>query len=132
MLDHVSVGARDIAAAKAFYLPVLATIGLHPVDESPGRFVDFGADGPLNPEFSIETPVDGAPAAPGNGMHIAFRAPSRAAVDAFHAAALAVGGRCAGPPGPRPHYGPHYYGAFVFDLDGNKIEAVCHDAPNVE
>ena len=125
MLDHVSLGANDIARAKAFYVPVLVTVGLEVVNEALGRFVDFGGDGPLNPEFSLETPTDGKPATAGNGVHVAFRAASRAAVDAFHAAALAGGGRCAGPPGPRPNYGPHYYGAFVFDPEGNKIEAVC-------
>ena len=126
MIDHVSVGADDIAAARAFYLPVLATVGLRIVDEAPGRYVDFGAGGAEDPEFSVETPTDGRPASSGNGVHVAFRAPSRGAVDAFHAAALAAGGRSDGAPGPRPDYGPSYYGAFVFDLEGNKIEAVCH------
>ena len=128
MLDHVSLGANDIARAKAFYIPVLATVALEVVNEATGRFVDFGTDGPLPPEFSIETPTDGRPAAAGNGVHVAFRAASRAAVAAFHATALQNGGRCAGPPGLRPTYGPHYYGAFVFDPEGNKIEAVCHGA----
>ena len=126
MIDHVSIGANDIAAARAFYLAVLAAVGLRIVDEAPGRFVDFGAGTAEDPEFSLETPVDGRPATPGNGVHVAFRAPSRAGVDRFHEAALAAGGRSDGPPGPRPDYGPNYYGAFVFDLDGNKIEAVCH------
>jgi len=130
MIDHVSVGANDIAAARAFYEPVLACVGLRIVDEAPGRFVDFGAAGPLEPEFSIETPNNGGRANPGNGVHLAFRATTRAAVDAFHAAALAAGGRSDGAPGPRPQYGPHYYGAFVFDPEGNKIEAVCHAADN--
>ena len=126
MLDHVSLGANDIARARAFYAPVLATVGLGVVREAAGRFVDFGAAGPLNPEFSLETPTDGRSATAGNGVHVAFSASSREAVDAFHATALRNGGRCAGPPGLRPNYGPHYYGAFVFDLEGNKIEAVCH------
>ena len=62
-------------------------------------------------------------------IHIAFRAADRAAVDAFHAAALAAGGIDNGGPGVRPHYHPHYYGAFVRDPDGHNIEAVCHSAP---
>ena len=128
MIDHISVGANDIAAARAFYLPVLATLGLTVSEELAGRYVDFGAPGSGGPEFSIETPTDGRAATPGNGVQFAFRAPSRLAVDAFHAAALAAGGTDAGAPGPRPHYGSYYYGAFVFDLDGNKIEAVCHAA----
>ena len=129
MIDHVSVGANDIAAARGFYEAVLASVGLRVVDEAPGRFVDFGTAGPLEPEFSIETPTNGRRANPGNGVHVAFRAPTRAAVDAFHMAALAAGGISDGAPGPRPQYGPHYYGAFVFDLEGNKIEAVCHVEP---
>lgn len=129
MIDHVSIGANDIAAARAFYESVLAAVGLRIVDEAAGRFVDFGAGGPLEPEFSIETPTNGRRASPGNGVHVAFRVGTRDAVDAFHAAALAAGGRSDGAPGPRPNYGPHYYGAFVFDLEGNKIEAVCHSAP---
>jgi catechol 2,3-dioxygenase-like lactoylglutathione lyase family enzyme len=126
VIDHVSVGANDIEAARAFYATVLATVGLRIVDEVPGLFVDFGDHGADDPEFSVETPTDGHPASAGNGVHVAVRAPSRRAVDAFHAAALAAGGRSDGAPGPRPHYGPNYYGAFVFDLEGNKIEAVCH------
>jgi len=74
--------------------------------------------------FSLETPTDGAPATPGNGVHIGFEAPDRATVDAFYQEALRLGGRDAGPPGLRPQYSATYYAAFVFDLDGNKIEAV--------
>ncbi len=126
MLDHVSIGSNDIALARAFYVAVLATVGLRVVAEAPGQFVDFGERGPEELEFSIETPTNGQPAGPGNGVHIAFRARTRDEVDAFHAAALAAGGRSDGAPGLRPQYGPHYYGAFVFDLERNKVEAVCH------
>jgi len=65
-----------------------------------------------------------------NGAHLAFAAPGRDAVDAFHAAALVAGGRDNGAPGPRPLYHPHYYGAFVLDPDGNNVEAVCHRPPD--
>jgi catechol 2,3-dioxygenase-like lactoylglutathione lyase family enzyme len=123
MLDHVSFGSNDLIAARAFYVPVMATLDLRIVDEAAGRFIDFGIDDVL---FSLETPVDGRPAGVGNGSHVCFRAKDRTTVDAFHAAALAAGGRCDGPPGLRPQYHAHYYGAFVRDLDGNKIEAVCH------
>jgi len=75
------------------------------------------------PDFWIS---EGTPNAP--RVHIAFRAESRAIVDAFHRAALAAGGRENGPPGLRPHYHPNYYGAFVLDPDGHNIEAVCHAA----
>jgi len=127
MLDHVSVGACDMAGARAFYVPVLATLGIGIVDEEAGRFIDFGG-GHDGPEFSVETPTDGRPALAGSGTHIAFRAPSAQAVDAFHAAALFHGGRSDGAPGPpRPIYGPGYYAAFVFDPQGNKLEAVWRD-----
>jgi catechol 2,3-dioxygenase-like lactoylglutathione lyase family enzyme len=75
--------------------------------------------------FSLEQPADGKPASAGNGAHVAFIAESRAQVDEFHRAALAHGGSDAGPPGLRPEYDANYYGAFVRDPDGNKVEAVC-------
>jgi catechol 2,3-dioxygenase-like lactoylglutathione lyase family enzyme len=124
MLDHVSVGARDIAFMRAFYLRVLAEVGLRVVDEQSDRFVDFGDGEQTGVEFSLETPVDGRPASAGNGVHIAFAVKAKGAVEAFYATALAMGGSCAGEPGMRPHYGPDYYSAFVFDPEGNKIEAV--------
>jgi len=125
MLDHVSVGACDIARARSFYRAVLETVDLMIIDEAPGRFVDFGHEA-HRPIFSVETPSDGGPATAGNGVHVAFRATSAEAVDAFHAAALVHGGRSDGGPGPRPIYGPDYYSAFVHDPEGNKIEAVWY------
>jgi catechol 2,3-dioxygenase-like lactoylglutathione lyase family enzyme len=124
-LDHVSIGSNDIAAARCFYLKVLKPLGMVIVEEAAGQFVDFGID---SIEFSVETPLDGKPATTGNGVHICFLAPSRAAVIAFYQAAISAGGRCVGPPGLRPHYHPNYFGAFIFDIDGNKIEAVYHKA----
>ena len=76
------------------------------------------------PEFWIQAPCDGQPAQAANGVHLAFLALTREQVQAFHAAALAAGGTDDGPPGPRPHYGEQYYGCFVRDLDGHKIEAM--------
>lgn len=119
-LHHVSVGVRDLARAKAFYDPLLALVGLRMLNQD-AVSVDYGATTIC---FSLETPVDGQPATPGNGVHIAFETADRAAVRAFYAEALRAGGRDAGPPGMRPQYSPHYYGAFVYDLDGNKIEAM--------
>jgi len=75
----------------------------------------------------IGTPYDGAPAAPGNGQMIALLAPDRAGVDRTYAKALEHGGACDGPPGPRPQYHAHYYGAYFRDPDGNKICVCCHD-----
>jgi len=120
IMSHVSVGTADLARAAAFYDPVLATLGAR-------RVLDEGfaiAYGKQFPEFWVGPPHDGGAPAPGNGVHFAFLAPSRAAVAAFHAAALAAGGSDDGAPGPRPHYGAEYYGAFVRDPDGNKIEAM--------
>jgi catechol 2,3-dioxygenase-like lactoylglutathione lyase family enzyme len=122
-IDHVSAGSSDIAKGRAFYLKALTPLGLRIVAEVAGRYCDFGAE---TVAFSIETPVNGEQASPGNGVHVCFKAQNRAAVAAFYDAALAAGGRDAGPPGLRPDYGEHYFGAFAFDLDGNKIEACRH------
>ena len=122
-LDHVSVGSNDIARARAFYMRALAPLGLGIVAEQPGKFADFGE---CKVEFSIESPTNGERATVGNGVHVCFAATSREQVDAFHAAAMTAGGIDDGAPGPRPEYGRHYYGAFVRDPDGHKIEACCH------
>ena len=74
------------------------------------------------------TPYDGNTATVGNGVHLAFKAENRAQGDAFHAVAMAAGGTDEGSPGLRPHYHEHYYGAYVRDLAGNKLQAVCHNA----
>ena len=124
MLHHVSVGSDDLDRAKAFYDPVLAAIGLRRMEES-GQGLDYGG---ATLEFSVERPVSGEPATAGNGVHIAFGCEERAQVDAFHAAALANGGSDAGAPGVRATYDAHYYGAFVRDPGGNKIEAVTYSA----
>lgn len=124
MIDHISVGTNDIAKARSFYDAVLGELGLRLLGSSE-RSADYGVSGTL---FSVETPVDGRRASSGNGSHIAFSAGSREAVDGFHCAALAHGGVDAGPPGQRPEYDAHYYGAFVFDPDGNKIEAVTRSS----
>ncbi len=121
MLSHVSFGTNDADRAKAFYDPVLAELGIG-AGKRRGGSVDYGA---AMVGFSLEQPVDGAPASVGNGAHVCFIAESRAAVDAFQRVALANGGTCAGPPGLRPAYDANYYAAFVRDPDGNKIEAVC-------
>lgn len=126
MIHHVSVGSNDIARSRRFYEAVLPIVGLA-LTKASERALDFG--GPDIPYlFSIETPLDGRPAVPANGGHIAFTAQDRATVDRFFRAALEHGGRDAGPPGLRPEYDAHYYGAFVLDPDGNKIEAVTFAA----
>jgi catechol 2,3-dioxygenase-like lactoylglutathione lyase family enzyme len=120
MLSHVSLGTRDADRAAAFYDPVLAVLGLRKLQERDGS-VDYGS---TMIEFSLEKPTDGKPASVGNGVHVAFAAASRKQVDAFYRVALANGGSDAGAPGLRPEYDANYYGAFVRDPDGNKIEAV--------
>ena len=121
MLDHVGLKVSDFARAKAFYLQALAPLGYRIFREvdSPGRKGLGLASGRVT-DFWIY--CDGNPP---TSVHVAFVAPSRAAVDVFHSSALAAGGRDNGPPGERPHYSPGNYGAFVLDPDGNNIEAVC-------
>jgi catechol 2,3-dioxygenase-like lactoylglutathione lyase family enzyme len=92
------------------------------IRQADAESVDYGNEAGL--VFSLETPTDGHAATPGNGVHIAFSAADRGCVDAFYREALRLGGQDAGPPGLRPEYAPTYYGAFVLDPDGNKIEAV--------
>lgn len=124
MLHHVSVGTNDVARARAFYGPLMALLGYRSLRDHP-HSLDYGVTDVV---FSVETPVDGAPASAGNGIHICFVAADRSAVDGFHRLALELGGSDAGPPGVRPQYDDHYYGAFVRDPDGNKIEAVTFSA----
>lgn len=124
MLSHVSLGTNDAPRAAAFYDPVLAVLGMRKLDERDGS-IDYGTSMTV---FSLEKPSDGKPASVGNGVHIAFWAGCRAQVDEFYAAALAHGGSDAGAPGLRPEYDANYYGAFVRDPDGNKIEAVTFAA----
>lgn len=123
MFSHVTLGTVDLARARAFYAPVMAALGIGEPFTLPGTLV-FGEM--MGAKLFVGAPFDGQPATQGNGTHIAFAAPSRAAVDAFHAAALANGGRDEGAPGPRPRYHAQYYGAYVRDPDGNKLQAVCH------
>ena len=123
MFDHASLGVANFDRAKAFYDAALKPLGYHCVMAFDG-VAAYGAS-PEQPQLWIGQ-AKGEPVAPAAGSHIAFSAPDRPAVDAFHKAALAAGGRDNGAPGLRPHYHPDYYGAFVIDPDGHRIEAVCH------
>ncbi len=122
MLHHVSVGASDIRRATKFYDAALAPLGMERTLEFGNSAVAYGTKSRV--EFWVQLPHDGEPASVGNGVHICFTAPSIEAVQAFHAAGLGAGGADDGAPGPRPQYSPDYYGAFLRDPDGNKIEAV--------
>ncbi len=125
MIDHTGLAVSDGKVSVEFYTKALAPLGYKalrtvPPEVTGGKIVvGFGV--PPKPDFWI---TEGAPNTP--RIHIAFRAESRAMVDAFYAAAIAAGGKDNGKPGPRPHYHEHYYGAFVLDPDGHNIEAVIH------
>ena len=130
MFSHVMVGVSDFERALGFYRPLMRVLGHAERFCDPAHpWAGWHSAGGARPLFLIGRPFDGAAPAPGNGPMAAFDAPTRALVDAAHATALAHGGRCEGPPGPRPHYHAHYYGAYVRDPDGNKLCFVCHHAP---
>ena len=124
MFSHVTVGANDLTKAGVFYDAVFEALGVSRGFEG-DTFVSYGERS--GGRFFVMSPFDDNPATVGNGVHAAFRAGSRAAVDAFHTAALANGGADEGAPGLRSHYHENYYGAYVRDPDGNKLQAVCHD-----
>lgn len=131
MIDHLSLTVGDHAASKAFYRVALAPTGhdrLVELPAAPGHA--SGSTGFCHADGSDLWIRQGEVMRP--PLHLAFRVPTRAAVDAFYAAALAAGGRDNGAPGLRPQYHPHYYGAFVLDPDGHNIEAVCHEADPVQ
>jgi catechol 2,3-dioxygenase-like lactoylglutathione lyase family enzyme len=119
VIDHLGVHVTDLAASRAFYEAALGPLGYASGIEhgeqvgfvSPDRYPDFW--------IARRDPVAGA-------THVAFRATDRAAVDAFHAAALAAGARDNGAPGIRHEYGENYYGAYVLDPDGNNVEAMTY------
>ena len=120
MFDHVGLNVSDYEVSKRFYERALAPLGYRIVMD----FSRFGAAGfgtGDKPEFWIS-----ARDPRGTGTHVAFAAPDRATVDAFHAAGLAAGGTDNGPPAVREDYHPTYYAGFVHDPDDNNVEAVCH------
>jgi catechol 2,3-dioxygenase-like lactoylglutathione lyase family enzyme len=129
MIDHTGVVVSDFEASKRFYEQALGAIGLVKVLEFPAAVTGHtdvaGFGPPGKAEFWISAATAGqTPNKP--PLHVAFRVDTRAEVEAFHRAALAVGGTDNGAPGIRAHYHPNYYGAFVRDPDGHNIEAVCH------
>ena len=119
MLDHIGVAVSDFSKSKEFFKKALAPLGYQVLMEFPDA-AGFGKDG--KPDFWLG---QGKTA---GSTHVAFVAERRRIVDEFYKAAIAAGGRDNGGPGLRPQYHPTYYGAFVFDLDGNNVEAVCHQA----
>ncbi len=131
MFTYLMLGTNDLPRAAAFYDPVMAALGHgRCITESDdlaheigwGRYADAGR---AELALWLCKPFNGQSASPGNGTMAALAAATRAQVNAFHAAALAHGGRSEGAPGLRPHYGPDFYAAYVRDPDGNKLAAVC-------
>ena len=117
MIDHIKLHVADAGRSKAFYADALAPLGYRVIMEPVAGVVGIGTQFPDLWLAQSDTPTT---------AHVALRADDRAAVDAFHAAALAAGGRDNGMPGLRPQYHPGYYGAFVLDADANNLEAVHH------
>lgn len=121
ILSHVSVGTNDYKKAKQFYTELLGSVGFKVVEDlEEYKAIGFGKQ---FPEFWVGEPEKDA-ATPGNGVHVSFLVDGNEQVDVFYNKALELGATDNGAPGPRPHYGPGYYGAFVIDPDGNKIEAM--------
>lgn len=121
ILSHVSVGTNDYKKAKRFYTELLSSVGIRAIEDlEQFKVVGFGKQ---FPEFWIGEPEEGQ-ATPGNGVHVSFLVDSNEEVDVFYKKAIELGAKDNGAPGPRKHYGPGYYGAFMIDPDGNKIEAM--------
>ena len=126
VISHISIGTNNFDRAVVFYDNVLSTLGCKQIMKYPGA-VAYGKE---LPEFWVQTPFDGKPATIGNGSHVGFIANTKEEVHAFHEVALSEGGKDDGAPGPRPDYGDAYYGCFIRDLDGNKIEATYWNEDN--
>ncbi|MBL8688877.1 MAG: VOC family protein [Rhodospirillaceae bacterium] len=124
MLDHVSIGVKDIEASKRFYDATLKPLG-YVSKYAKGTDAGYGRDGIQLWLGQTDKPVKEDMA---SGLHFCFVAPTRKSVDDFYAAGLKAGGRDNGKPGIRPNYGPTYYAAFVIDPDGYRIEAHCSAA----
>jgi catechol 2,3-dioxygenase-like lactoylglutathione lyase family enzyme len=132
MLDHMTFRVEDLARSQRFYAAALAPLGYQVLIEfayEDQQMIGLGIKSDKGDK--IDTWLIQGPSAYNEpvtrGCHLAWRAPDRATVDAFYAAALSAGGTDRGAPGLRPHYHPGYYGAFVIDPDGNNVEAVCHE-----
>ena len=121
MIDHISIGVRSVAKTKRFYDRIFEPLGYKALSESPGS-LGYGNGAIRLWMYETDRPVV---ADDKSGLHLCFTAPTRKSVDAFHAAALATGGRDNGPPGLRSDYGADYYAAFVVDPDGYRLEAYC-------
>lgn len=119
MIGHVGIKVKDFAVSKAFYEKALAPLGYKPLFGQEGQYYGFGIG---RPDFWISAATEDKPVSV--SVHFAFATKTQDEVQAFYEAALSAGGTSNGAPGPRPEYGPTYYGGFVLDPDGNNIEAV--------
>jgi catechol 2,3-dioxygenase-like lactoylglutathione lyase family enzyme len=128
MIDHLSLGVRDLARSRVFYDAVLIPLGYRRCYDR----ADISGYGPPGPDPLAEQAlpfwIGEEPQGPALNGHVCFRAPDRAAVDAFHRAAMTVGAGDNGAPGLRPQYHSSYYAAFVIDPNGHRLEAVCHQS----
>jgi catechol 2,3-dioxygenase-like lactoylglutathione lyase family enzyme len=127
LFSHIMIGVTDFERAMIFYEPIMEMLGVQ------FRFIDderpwagWQSSPDPRPLFLIGRPYNQQPHHPGNGQMVAFLAGSRLIVHRVHSFALANGGACDGPPGLRPEYHAHYYGAYFRDPDGNKLCVVCH------
>jgi catechol 2,3-dioxygenase-like lactoylglutathione lyase family enzyme len=125
LILYTTLGVSDLDRSAAFYDALFATLG-YPRTQESEEFPSWGPGYDGGVSFAICRPFDGQPPSAGNGAMVALRAASEAEVIAFHAAALAHGGSCEGPPGVRPHYAPSFFAAYVRDPDGNKLACVFH------
>ena len=128
MIHHLTLGTNDVKRARLFYDPIMDLVGLRRLKVNEGG-VHYGTGEIL---FSLVTATNGEPASAGNGTHVAFQARDRAMVRKFYELAIKNGGRSDGEPGLRPDYDVNYFGAFVFDPDGNKIEDVTMSGSSME
>ena len=128
MIHHLTLGTNDVKRARLFYDPIMDLVGLRRLKVNEGG-VHYGTGEIL---FSLVTASNSQPASAGNGTHVAFQARDRAMVRKFYELAIKNGGRSDGEPGLRPDYDVNYYGAFVFDPDGNKIEAITMSGSSME
>ncbi|UXH79399.1 VOC family protein [Roseateles amylovorans] len=128
MLSHLHLGVQDFERALGFYRALMPVLGIQErFGDSARRWAGWQSSPGPRPLLLIGEPFDGQAHQPGNGQMAAFLASTRTAVDQAHAAALAHGGTCEGPPGLRPHYHADYYGAYFRDTEGNKLCVACHE-----
>ncbi|WP_455924853.1 VOC family protein [Pseudomonas putida] len=128
MFSHITLGTNDVPRALSFYEQILKPLGITLIAHrfNPERVLFGKGTAPSDTVFCVYSPLNGEPATVGNGTTVAFQATTRAQVDQFYAAAMALGAGDEGAPGIRAHYSPDYYGTYIRDLDGNKLCCVCH------